>query len=84
MLREKVRKSPIAGFIPGVWLITALLLFSCSIPEDFQTSSSRTESSGHTDFTASGRYGRVMILYSAGFNSLSQYLQDDIDELIAG
>lgn len=84
MLREKVRKSPIAGFIPGVWLITALLLFSCSIPEDFQTSSSRTESSGHTNFTASGRYGRVMILYSAGFNSLSQYLQDDIDELIEG
>jgi len=84
MLLQKMRRAPFSGGILGACLVTTLMLFSCSIPEDFQTASDRSQTSGHIDYTSSGKYGKVMILYSAGFNSLVDYLNDDIEELTKG
>lgn len=68
-------------------LFTACLLDSCvsSLHElNFQHSVSSGNSADVSDRVVSEETRKVLILYSSGFNSLSSYLQQDIDDLKKG
>lgn len=64
----------------------ALCLFACGkLSPDFNTDATKERpSDSHVDFVTTGSYSKVLILYSAGYNSLSQYLFDDIADLSEG
>jgi hypothetical protein len=70
-----------------VTLSVALLLSSCvdSLHQlDFQHTTSTANGHPASDRVVSQESRKVLLLYSAGFNSLSAYLKQDIDDLKKG
>ena len=80
----------------AIWTVSAItaLTISCNELDDFHTEFgslhqgiANGKSSG-PDFikerTVSKEIRKVMILYSAGYNSLSNYLKEDIEDLKKG
>ena len=64
----------------------SLCLFACGkLSPDFETDATKEKpADSHVDFVTTGSYSKVLILYSAGYNSLSEYLSDDISDLSEG
>ena len=79
------------NFIPvraiGALVLSALLaLASCEKPEPFsmdRSSETITQTQYH-HFTTSVSYDHVVLLYQAGFNSLSRYLEQNVEDLYSG
>ena len=71
--------------LSGVFAALACLFSCVELSPDFK-SDARGEKSPdkHVDFVTTGSYSKVLLLYSAGYNSLSQYLSDDISDLSEG
>lgn len=77
-----------SGRLPYRLLTAALLLLSLGVScrkEEFRTGDMddqrRSSTAGRVQET---RSRRVMLLYSAGYNSISTYLRDDIEDLASG
>lgn len=69
-------------------LTAALLLLTLGVScrkEEFRTGDQEDQPrTSHAERVPQPRNRRVMLLYSAGYNSLSGYLRDDIDDLTNG
>lgn len=67
--------------IAAAVLLLPLLVLSCSQDKDFQPAGDNTSSQSHPERLPSEEVRQVMIMYSAGFNSLSSPLTADLQEL---
>ena len=66
-------------------IFAAAVLFSCNKDDRFSyTRSENTSGIGTKTVVPSEKDRSVMLIYSAGYNSLSGWLKDDIDELSKG
>lgn len=84
MIRNNIRT--LSGLRLAAVFSVALCLFACGkLSPDFDTDA-KGEKPGdtHVDFVTTGSYSKVLILYSAGYNSLSEYLAEDIADLAEG
>ena len=69
-----------------IWIaLCVALAAACSVDEEFRRSDSRDSRDIPPTRSDDSEMRNVLLLYSAGFNSLSTYLREDIeDELMSG